>query len=127
MFEHKSQPLLSRSRFLRRLAASSCIGLALVAASLLAGMVGYRSIENLSWTDAFLNASMLLGGMGPLEHERSASGKIFEGLYALYCGLAVISIAAIIFAPVVHRFMHKLHADPPPNPPARRRLRKPSA
>jgi len=127
MFEHKSQPLLSWSGFLRRLAASTSIGLALVVVSLLAGMVGYHSIEGLSWTDAFLNASMLLGGMGPLEHERSGPGKLFEGLYALYCGLAVISIAAIIFAPVIHRFMHKLHADPPANPPGRRRLRKPPA
>jgi hypothetical protein len=127
MFEHKSQPVLSRSGFLRRLAASTSLGLALVVVSLLAGMVGYHAIEDLSWADAFLNASMLLGGMGPLEHERSTSGKLFEGLYALYCGLAVISVAAIIFAPVIHRFMHKLHADPSPNPPARRRRRNPRA
>jgi hypothetical protein len=53
-------------------------------------------------------------GMGPLEHHRSTSGKLFEGLYALYCGLAVISVAGVIFAPVFHRIMHTLHADPPP-------------
>ncbi|MFA6954819.1 MAG: hypothetical protein WC538_02985 [Thermoanaerobaculia bacterium] len=116
MFEHKSEPVLARSMFLRRLAASSALGLALVVVSLAAGMVGYRTIEGLSWVDAFLNASMLLGGMGPLEHERDGAGKIFEGLYALYCGLAVITVSAIIFAPVIHRFMHKLHADDPETP-----------
>jgi hypothetical protein len=115
MFEHKSDPVLARSLFIRRLAASTALGMALVVVSLGAGMVGYRTIEGLSWVDAFLNASMLLGGMGPMEHDRDAAGKIFEGLYALYCGLAVITVSAIIFAPVIHRFMHKLHADEPEN------------
>ena len=114
MFEHKSQPPLSRAAFLRRFAASAGIGLGALAVSLFAGMVGYHVIEGLSWIDAFLNASMLLGGMGPIDHERTVAGKLFEGLYALYCGLAVISVAGVIFAPVVHRIMHKLHADPPP-------------
>jgi hypothetical protein len=54
---------------------------------------------------------MLLGGMGPLEHERNTAGKLFEGLYAIYCGLAVISVAGIIFAPVVHRFLHTFHRE----------------
>src|SRR5512143_869952 len=111
MYEHRSEPLLPRRAFFRRLAASTSVGLALVAASLFAGMLGYHAIERLSWIDAFFNASMLLGGMGPIDHERGAGGKIFEGLYALYCGLAVISIAGIIFAPVVHRFLHKLHHE----------------
>jgi hypothetical protein len=109
MFEHSSQPLLSRAAFLRRLAASAALGVSAVAVSLFIGMVGYHTLEGLSWIDSFLNASMLLGGMGPLEHERNTAGKLFEGFYALYCGLAVISVAGIIFAPIVHRFLHKLH------------------
>jgi hypothetical protein len=114
MLEHKSQPVLARAQFLRRLAASAAVGLSAIVVSLAVGMVGYHFIEELTWIDSFLNASMLLGGMGPLEHQRSTSGKLFEGLYALYCGLAVISIAGIVFAPVFHRLMHKLHADTPP-------------
>lgn len=113
MFEHKSVPLLSRTQFLRRMAAALGVSLAVLAISLSVGMVGYHRIEGLAWIDAFLNASMLLGGMGPMEHERSVSGKLFEGLYALYCGLAIISVAGIILTPVVHRIMHKLHADIP--------------
>ena len=109
MFEHVSEPLLSFRVFLRRLAASTVIGLGLIAISLLIGMFGYHSIEGLGWLDAFLNASMLLGGMGPVEHDRNSAGKLFEGLYALYCGLAVISVTGIILAPVAHRFLHKMH------------------
>ena len=111
MFEHRSQPLAPRTVFLWRLAGSSALGLTVVVLSLFAGMVGYRAIEHLSWIDSFLNASMLLGGMGPLERDRTSAGKLFEGLYAIYCGLAVISIAGIMFAPVVHRSLHKLHLE----------------
>lgn len=111
MFEHKSESLATRATFFRRLAWSSIIGLLALGVSLFVGMLGYHRIEGLSWIDAFLNASMLLGGMGPLEHERSAAGKLFEGLYAMYCGLAVISVAGVIFAPVVHRFLHAIHAE----------------
>ena len=114
MFEHKGEPVLERALFLRRLAASTALGLGAVAVSLAAGMIGFHAIEDMSWIDSFLNATMLLGGMGPLEHDRSTAGKLFEGIYALYSGLAVISFAGIIFAPVIHRAMHKLHADPPP-------------
>ena len=111
MFENKFEPLAPRSTFLRRLVTSTSVGLLAAAISLFVGMLGYHSIEGLSWVDAFLNAAMLLGGMGPLEHERNTPGKLFEGIYAIYCGLAVISMAGIIAAPVVHRFLHKLHCE----------------
>lgn len=113
MFEHVSEPLLGFREFLRRLAASTVIGLGLITISLLVGMVGYHTIEKLEWIDAFLNAAMLLGGMGPLEHNRTPAGKLFEGFYALYCGLAVISVAGIMLAPVAHRFLHKMHRQHP--------------
>jgi hypothetical protein len=90
---------------------SSLLGLALILASLLAGMAGYHYYEKLSWLDAFANAAMILSGMGPLAQPSTPGGKLFAGLYALYSGLAVILIAGITFAPVIHRFLHKLHLE----------------
>lgn len=74
-------------------------------------MLGYHFFEGLSVIDAFLNASMLLGGMGPVEQPQTSAGKLFAGLYALYCGLAAIVVTGIIFAPLVHRLFHKFHLD----------------
>lgn len=109
MFEHCSQPLISRRAFLRRVAGSTIIGTGLIAVSLFIGMLGYHFFEGLNGIDSFLNAAMLLGGMGPLEQPQTYAGKLFAGLYALYCGLAVIVVTGIIFAPVVHRLFHKFH------------------
>jgi hypothetical protein len=109
MFEHHSQELLPRPLFLARLARSGGFALALILVSLFAGMLGYRTLERLSWVDAFLNASMLLGGMGPVNAPHTGAGKLFAGLYALYCGLAVIFVAGLLLAPVLHRFLHKFH------------------
>lgn len=110
-FEHKSQPLLSRPAFLKRLMLSVAMGTTLIIVSLLAGMAGYHYFEGLSWIDAFANAAMILSGMGPLAQPATTNGKIFAGLYALYSGFAVLIIAAITFAPIVHRFLHRLHAE----------------
>jgi hypothetical protein len=74
-------------------------------------MAGYHVLENLSWIDAFLNASMLLGGMGPVNSPVTFGGKLFAGLYALYCGLAVILVAGLILAPVAHRVLHRFHME----------------
>jgi hypothetical protein len=84
----------------------SAIGLALFAMALLAGMWGYERFEGMSHRDAFLNAAMLLGGMGPVETNLSPRGKIFAGLYALYSGLVVIAVTGLLLAPVVHHLMH---------------------
>ena len=111
LFEQKSQPLLRWPAFLKRLATSVALGLSLILASLLAGMAGYHYFENLSWLDAFVNAAMILSGMGPLAQPATTGGKLFAGVYAIYSGLAVVMIAGITFAPVVHRFLHKFHAD----------------
>jgi len=109
MFEHRTEPVLRRERFVLRVVYSFAIGLALIVVSLLAGMIGYHGFEGLTWLDSFLNAAMLLGGMGPLHSPVSASGKLFAGFYALYCGLAFIVVAGVILAPAVHRLLHKLH------------------
>jgi len=111
LYEHRSQPLLPRAQFMRRLLRSAGTGFALIAVSLLAGMLGYHLLEQLSWVDAFLNSAMLLGGMGPVDPPHTSAGKIFAGIYALYCGLTVIVIVGLVFAPVVHRFMHKFHLE----------------
>ncbi|HST27479.1 MAG TPA: hypothetical protein VLK26_03835 [Rudaea sp.] len=111
MFEHRSDPLLPRRAFVGRMARSAVAGVILIAISLLIGMLGYHFLESLSWLDAFVNASMLLGGMGPVDPVRTTGGKLFAGLYALYCGFTVLAIAGIIFAPVVHRFLHKFHLE----------------
>jgi hypothetical protein len=109
--ETRRQPLLSRRAFAGRVAASFGAAAALIAASLLAGMVGYHVLEGLAWIDAFANAAMILSGMGPLDPPRTWGGKLFAGLYALYSGLAVILAAGILFTPVVHRMLHQFHLE----------------
>lgn len=110
-FEHRAQPVLSSRHFLIRLAHSGIISFALIAFSLFIGMAGYHVFEGMGWMDAFLNASMLLGGMGPVNIPATFNGKLFAGLYALYCGLSVIITAGVILAPVVHRILHKFHME----------------
>jgi hypothetical protein len=111
-YENLRQRVAPRSVFLRRLARSLLVGLALIGVSLGLGMVGYHFLLDLAWIDAFTNASMILAGMGPIDRADTWWGKFFTGAYALYSGLAVIAIAGVVFAPVVHRFLHYLHADP---------------
>lgn len=109
MYESKHQAPISRKSFTRRLLVHLAAAFGLLAASLAVGMLGYRVFENLSWVDAFLNASMLLGGMGPVNPPQSTPGKIFAGLYALYAGLVFIATAALLFAPIFHRLIHGFH------------------
>ena len=111
MFEHRSKPLLSRRKFLVRLARSFWFGALIVGFSLGIGMIGYHVFEKLSWLDAFANAAMILSGMGPLAELKTSAGKLFAGCYALYSGLALITTAGVVFAPVVHRFLHKFHLE----------------
>ena len=109
VFEHRAQAVISPQLFVVRLARSGAIALVFIAVSLLGGMTGYHVLEDLSWLDAFLNAAMLLGGMGPVNAPVTPGGKLFAGLYALYAGLVFIVSAALIFTPIAHRLMHKFH------------------
>ena len=109
MYENRRAPLLSRELYLQRVAKHAAIALALAIASLGTGMWGYSYFEGLEWRDAFMNAAMLLGGMGPVHDPATPGGKVFAGLYALYCGLVFIVTVGIILAPVVHRLMHRFH------------------
>ena len=104
-----SVPLASRETHRRRVITAARLGLLLVALSLAVGMAGYMLFEHLGVVDAFVNAAMILSGMGPIHNPETTGGKVFAGLYALYSGFAVLIIAAIIFAPVIHRIFHRLH------------------
>jgi hypothetical protein len=111
MYEIRKQPPLTRTRFLRRVLGHLAVAMSLLVVSLLFGVLGYMFFEHLSWVDAFLNASMLLGGMGPVNPPVTDSGKLFAGLYALYAGLVFIVTAALLFTPVLHRVLHLFHWD----------------
>ena len=109
MYEQHHEPLLSRSEFLRRIARHAAVAAALVAVSLVGGMWGYHAFEGLSWIDSFLNAAMLLGGMGPVNVPRTDGGKLFAGAYALYAGLVFLAAFAVFMIPLLHRFLHNFH------------------
>ena len=110
-FEHRSAPLLPGRAFAWRVAWHSALASGLVAAALGLGVAGYHWLGGLPWIDALLNASMILGGMGPVDPMTTATGKFFASFYALFSGLLFIGAASIIVAPFVHRIMHQLHMD----------------
>lgn len=99
----------SHQPFIRRTLRHFVISLCVLGGSLGIGILGYRHYENMSWTDAFVNAAMLLGGMGPLKQDLSEAGKLFAGFYALYCGLVVIVVTGLMLAPGVHHLMKIVH------------------
>lgn len=109
--EKLHEPLASTHRFLSRLAKSIVLGLFLIFIALLIGMIGYHRFEGMPWVDAFVNAAMILSGMGPMGTLNTSAGKIFAGFYALFSGLVFIAVIGIVFAPVIHRFLHKLSTE----------------
>ena len=111
MYERQDEPLLSRGAFVRRVGRHTSVSLGIIGSSLAIGIFGYRFLEHLSWIDALLNASMILGGMGPVGELRTTAGKLFASFYALYSGLIVLVAAGIIFAPMFHRFLHSFHLE----------------
>jgi hypothetical protein len=111
MIEHSKRPLLPRAVYLKILARNFALALGIVAFSLGIGMLGYHHFDKLSWLDAFENAAMILSGMGPMTQSEPDAGKIFAGCYALFSGLAFITSMGVVFAPVLHRFLHKFHLE----------------
>ena len=110
-FEHYTQPLLPRAAFLLRLLGHGAASLGLVAGGLSIGVLGYRYTEGLPWIDALLNASMILGGMGPASELHTTAGKLFASAYALFAGLMFIVAMTVVVAPVLHRFLHAFHVE----------------
>jgi hypothetical protein len=111
LFEGKSDRLISRGQFLSRMGLAFAVTMGIVAASLGMGMAGYHFIGGLPWIDALHNAAMILTGMGPVDPMRSTGGKLFASFYALYSGIAFLSMTAVLLAPVIHRALHKFHLD----------------
>jgi len=110
-FEHHSKPILSRKNFLIRMLRYCGYSFFLIGFSLGLGMVGYHYLNNLSWLDSLLNASMILTGMGPVDPMKNDSAKWFASIYAIFSGVAFLSTVAVFLSPAVHRFLHKLHID----------------
>src|SRR5580704_3651196 len=113
MFENKRQPLASRKVFMSRLMKMAVIAFLATMVCLLIGIFGYHYIAHLVWIDAIHNASMILSGMGPVADITNVSGKLFSSAYALFSGVAFITNISIFLAPVVHRFLHKIHIKEP--------------
>ena len=111
MYERRSEKLISRTAFARRMLQHSGYAAVLMFMSLVGGIVGYRVFDGLTWTDAFVDTSMLLGGMGPVSPLRSTGAKIFAGIFALYAGLVFLALTALMLAPVFHRVLHAFHAE----------------
>ncbi len=109
LFERKTDPLISRGRFLGRMAGAFGVTLVIVLASLLMGVGGYHFIGGLKWIDALHNSAMILTGMGPVDPMRTTAGKLFATFYALYSGIAFLSMTAVLLAPIIHRALHKFH------------------
>jgi hypothetical protein len=111
MYEQKHQKIAPPSVFMRRMATHIVIAGLLCAVVLFIGIAGYHWIAGLGWIDSLLEASMILGGMGPVNQVATTGGKIFASGYALFSGLAFIALIGIVLAPVVHRMLHMFHAD----------------
>ncbi len=111
MYEPKHRPLAPKEIFFARLARHIVVAGFVIAASLAIGTIGYHSLDQLAWVDAFLNASMILGGMGPVDPLHSTPAKLFAAAYALYAGFVLLICVSIIIAPVFHRLLHRFHLE----------------
>ena len=111
MLEQKSQKIIPVSVFLRRLAGYIGVAILVILTALLIGIAGYHWIAGLGWVDALLNASMILGGMGPVNLLTNTAAKLFASAYALFSGLMFIAVMGIVLTPIAHRILHKFHMD----------------
>jgi hypothetical protein len=108
---HFAGPLPPRRVFLSRVRRAATYAFALVGVTLVSGMIGYHLLERLTWLDAFHQAAMLLSGMGPVVDMTSVWGKLFDGVYALFCGIILLASTGLLFAPVIHRLLHRFHIE----------------
>jgi len=113
MYEHRRQPPISKRAFVLRLYRHFAFAASVVLVALGLGVAGYRFTEHMPWLDALLNASMILGGMGPVDPLHTQYGKLFASFYALFSGIVFITTASILVAPGMHRLLHNFHWDGP--------------
>src|SRR5438876_1674772 len=111
MFERRHEKLASVSVFVKRIFASLGIAVCLIGLALAIGITGYHMLAGFGWIDSLLEASMILGGMGPVNPLANDGAKVFASLYALFSGLMFIGIMGVVLSPIVHRFLHKFHVD----------------
>lgn len=109
MFESVHQPLLPVRKFISRMMINFLLGLLIILFSLSIGMIGYKYLGHMSWIDAYLNAAMILSGMGPVTDLKDTDAKFFSGTYALFSGIVFLVVIVIMLAPIYHRYMHKFH------------------
>ncbi len=109
--EHHRQPLATRRVFVLRMARYLAVSIAIILVSLLIGILGYHITEGMSWIDSLLNASMILGGMGPVDPVRTVAGKLFASFYALFSGMVFLVAVGVLIAPAFHRFLHRFHLE----------------
>jgi hypothetical protein len=111
LFEHKDLPLLPPAAFIKRQLTFFLYAAGLLSFSLGIGMIGYKAFTGMAWIDAFYNASMILTGMGPIDAMPTTGAKLFAGCYALFSGVIFLSTVAVMFSPLVHRFLHLMHIE----------------
>lgn len=111
MFEHYSQPVATQAEFTQRMLRYGLITAGIILFSLGLGILGYHYFESLSWIDSLLNASMILGGMGPVDTLQTNAGKLFASFYALYSGIVLLASVGILFTPIFHRLLHRFHLE----------------
>jgi hypothetical protein len=110
-FEHRDEALIPREHFVLRMLSFAAGSFVLIALSLALGASGYHWIAGLRWIDSLVNAAMILTGMGPVDRMETDGAKLFSAGYALFSGIAFLTIVAVLFAPAVHRFLHALHLE----------------
>jgi hypothetical protein len=110
-YERRNEKLAPRSVFIKRLLAAELFAMGLIGVALMIGIAGYHFIAGFEWLDSLLEASMILGGMGPIKELPNDGAKVFASIYALFSGLIFIGVMGLVLSPVVHRIMHKFHVD----------------
>src|ERR1700722_17096157 len=110
-FEHRGQPVVSRRKFIRRMLIAIAMWMILTFVGLAIGIAGYAGFEGMSFVDAFVNAAMILSGMGPVGELKTTAGKVFAGSYAILSGLIIVIAAGFVLAPIFHRILHHFHVE----------------
>jgi hypothetical protein len=121
-FENMREPLAPRARYHRRLIRASMVAGSVIGASLVIGILGYHIFGGLeSWVDCLYNASMILGGMGPVAELKTNTGKVFASIYALYSGVTLLTSVGVLLAPALHRALHRFHIETEEDPRRRKK------